>query len=473
MKLAELFVEILGDDRPLGRKLDTVRGRLGQFAASARSTLTIPFAIASGAGAAAATAFLFDATQKAADLAETMNKVSVTFGDSARGVKDFARDLSDRFGIVQNVSLDAAANFGLITQGMGLSAEASAELSQRLVMLAADASSFYNVPVADALEKIRAGLVGEAEPLRAFGVNLSEAGVQAEALRAGIARVGEKLTDQQKVMARASLITQGLAKASGDLKRTQEGLPNSQKELAGRFEELKVEIGEQLVPAMRELVGLAGDLNDAFRSAFDTGVVEGFAGALQGAIGATRMLAADTRGTVRGSAAAAAMDEGNVGGQLLRGFFGPLGGLIPVFGRLTGASDRLRESMVEAALNAMGGAAAGPASAPAASRLAAAGAGAAGGSGAGGMAATLAAAARMAGAGAAAGLARKSALASEWTDPLEGARRLQLDALKGGDDPAKQMVREQQKTNKLLEQISKPKNRDDKVRRRLVVEGPE
>ncbi|MCV6900945.1 hypothetical protein OE165_28330, partial [Escherichia coli] len=78
-----------------------------------------------------------------------------------------------------------------------------------------DASSFYNVPLESALEKIRSGLVGEAEPLRAFGVLLSEAAVKQQALAMGVRPVNGELSEQEKVMARVELITKGLNKAQG------------------------------------------------------------------------------------------------------------------------------------------------------------------------------------------------------------------------------------------------------------------
>src|SRR2546423_392990 len=80
---------------------------------------------------------------------------------------------------------------------------------------------------------LRAGVVGESEPMRRFGVLLSEAAVKAEAARLGIARVGAELTEGQKVQARSSLIIAGMADASGDLVRTQDSVANRLREIKG------------------------------------------------------------------------------------------------------------------------------------------------------------------------------------------------------------------------------------------------
>ena len=149
-----------------------------------------------------------------------------------------------------------------MTQASGLSASASAKLSAELAKLAADASSFFNVPMDVALEKIR-GLVGESEPIRSFGVLLSEAAVGEEALRIGLVKSTKELNDQTKVLARASLITKGMAKASGDLERHRGHAANQMKKFVGSVENFKADFGKGLIGPLTEAIKLAGDLGKA------------------------------------------------------------------------------------------------------------------------------------------------------------------------------------------------------------------
>ena len=55
-----------------------------------------------------------------------------------------------------------------------------------LVQLAADLGSFNNLPTADVLEKLRAGLTGESEPLKSLGININETMIKQEALNLGL-----------------------------------------------------------------------------------------------------------------------------------------------------------------------------------------------------------------------------------------------------------------------------------------------
>jgi hypothetical protein len=282
-KLAELVVDIVTHDQT-ARGLAGVRSRLMSHASEFRRLATIPFAIGGGIAGAGATAFLVSATNAASNLNETLSKVGVVFGASSDQVTKFADEMADKFGLVRREVLDAASSFGLILQGAGMTAQASAGLSIQLAKLAADASSFYNVPIDVALEKIRAGLGGEAEPLRAFGVLLSEAAVKAKAAAMGFTTLDEST----KAAARAQLIVEGLNKAGGDLERTSDSLANRQRKLTGDWENLKTELGSALIPAFQDLIDVVYQLGGALDGTFGndrTSQMKAFGAAMQGMVG--------------------------------------------------------------------------------------------------------------------------------------------------------------------------------------------
>lgn len=186
----------------------------------------------------------------ASDLNENLSKVGVVFGPAKDRVIAGAQEMADKFGMTKSVFLDAAGGLGLVAKASGLSQNAAAGLSVKMAKLAADASSFYNVPVEDALAAMKSGLVGEAEPMRAFGVLLSEAAVKTEAVRLGIAKQNDELTEGQKVQARSSLIMKGMADAHGDLARTQGSVANRLREIKGRLTNFAADMGTKALPAV-------------------------------------------------------------------------------------------------------------------------------------------------------------------------------------------------------------------------------
>lgn len=282
-KLASLFVEIGADAKPLDNTLAGAKSKVIAAATAMKASFTKAFSIESiGIGIGAAIpgmvasigGRLVDAAKSgvfaASDLNETIQKTEVVFGAASKGVISFAESMRDSFGSSRKEILDSASGFGLIAKGAGLSKVAAAELSVKLAGLADDASSFYNVGMDVALEKIRAGLTGESEPLRAFGVLLNEDAVKAEALRMGLVGVGKVLSESSKVAARASLIQKGLADAEGDHMRTAGGFANQTRELSGRLEDLGATVGNMALPAITSLTVLTNNYIKA-----QAGAIEG------------------------------------------------------------------------------------------------------------------------------------------------------------------------------------------------------
>jgi hypothetical protein len=197
---------------------------------------------------------LIDPIMAASDLDESMNKVQVVFGNSAKTVTDFAKTSAQGLGTSQSEALAAAGTFGNLFVSMGLGQKEAAGLSTRILTLGADLASFNNIAPEEALEKLRAGLVGEAEPLRALGVNLNEAAVEDEALRSGLAKSKKEITDSAKVQARYNLIMRQTKTAQGDFKNTSSGMANSLRIIRASFGDLQTEIGRRLLPVIAPLV---------------------------------------------------------------------------------------------------------------------------------------------------------------------------------------------------------------------------
>jgi hypothetical protein len=200
--------------------------------------------------------FTASLAKAASDQGEALNKVDVVFEKSAGVVEDYAERAAQAAGISKTAALDAAGGFGTMLKTAGLASDQAADMSVRLVQLAGDLASFNNIDPSEALEKLRSGLAGEAEPLRTVGVLLSEARVKAEAYASGIAKNGEELTEAQKVQARFNLILQDTTLSQGDFARTAEGAANSQRTLNAEWEDAKAEMGQAVLPLFKDLLGL-------------------------------------------------------------------------------------------------------------------------------------------------------------------------------------------------------------------------
>lgn len=229
------------------------------FAALDRAKVPI-LGINAALGAMAAGAIKF-----ASDLGEAQSAVEVTFGESQQVIDAFAATSAKAYGVSKRAANEYAASLGAIFTTSGLTQEASADLSVQMIQLAADLGSLRGLGVDEALEKIRSGLVGEAEPLRTVGSLLNETRVQAKAAELGFGTLASELTEGEKVQARAALIMQDLSIATGNYGDTLgESLPNQAKGAQASFEDLAAALGESLLPAAITATEGLSDLIGAF-----------------------------------------------------------------------------------------------------------------------------------------------------------------------------------------------------------------
>lgn len=209
-----------------------------------------------------------DAIDAASDLAESQGKVNVVFGESAREVDEWSKTSATAFGLSRQAALEAAGTYGNLFQAFGIGREKATEMSTTLVGLAADLASFNNTSVDDAIQALRSGLSGETEPLKRFGIAISDARMRTELMAQGITNLGATLTPQQKSLAAYALIMKDSALAQGDFARTSDGLANQQRILEASLADASAEMGQKFLPIALKLVQWANnDLVPALKSA--------------------------------------------------------------------------------------------------------------------------------------------------------------------------------------------------------------
>ena len=200
------------------------------------------------------TAAAVPAIQAASDLNETVSKSQVIFGNAAREVIAFGDQTAKTLGISKQAALDAAATFGVFGKAAGLTGTDLATFSTEFTTLAADLASFNNTTPEQAITAIGAALRGESEPIRQYGVLLSDAVLKQEALNLGIYDGTGALTAQQKVLAAQAAIYKQTGDAQGDFERTSGGLANQQRILTASIQDLQASIGKALLPVVQAVL---------------------------------------------------------------------------------------------------------------------------------------------------------------------------------------------------------------------------
>jgi hypothetical protein len=209
-------------------------------------TAMLPAAAAVAAFAAGG----ISAVKSASDLTESINAVKVTFGEASAEILKLSDAAAKSVGLSKKDFNSLSVQFSSFARKISTKSLSTAKVIEKLTTRAADFASVMNIDVPDAAAKFQSALSGEAEPLKKFGINISDAAVKAYALANNIGAVKGKLTDSEKVVARYGLLMEETAKYADDFANTSDSLSNQQKILKAEFENVKSEIGQKLLPIM-------------------------------------------------------------------------------------------------------------------------------------------------------------------------------------------------------------------------------
>ena len=257
-KTSIINVVVAGDSKPLRKALGKATQSLGNVTKQIGK-----FSVAAGAAFAGLGA---KSIGLAVDFEESLSKANQIFGDAAKGIETAAKSAATEVGLSRAEFLEASSSFGVFGKAAGLTGDELSGFANDLVTLSADVASFNNLRPEEALEKLNAGLRGSVEPLQSIGVLMNAAAVETEGLNMGLIEQGEELSEGQKILARHSLIMQQLGEqgATGDFKRTSEGLANTQRILHARLKDLGITLGQVLLPIAEKMADVTGRLITKF-----------------------------------------------------------------------------------------------------------------------------------------------------------------------------------------------------------------
>lgn len=201
------------------------------------------------------TQFLGEAVKGASDLNEQLSATKAVFGSGSSAIEEFANTAATNLGQSKVQVLEASKSFGIFGKAAGLTGTANADFSSSLVTLATDLASFNNTSVDESLTALQAGLRGESEPLRRFGVLLDDQTLRAKAMEMGIiSSMKNALTPQQKVLAANAVIFAQTSTQQGDFAKTSGGLANQQRILTASWSDAQATLGQSLLPTLTNVV---------------------------------------------------------------------------------------------------------------------------------------------------------------------------------------------------------------------------
>ena len=127
-----------------------------------------------------------------------LNYFNTTMGEMGERGTKFVNQMSQDFYLDPSNLMNYMASFNSLIKGFGIANEQAYDMSKNLTQLSYDLAAFKGLSIEDAMQKIKSGISGELEPMRAIGVALDQATLQEAAYELGIKKRVTTMTRAQK-----------------------------------------------------------------------------------------------------------------------------------------------------------------------------------------------------------------------------------------------------------------------------------
>jgi hypothetical protein len=185
---------------------------------------------------------------------ENMNLFSVSMGEYAKSAAEYATKVGEVMGIDPSDWMRSQGVFMTLATGFGVAGDRAATMSQQLTQLGYDLSSFYNISVEEAMQKVKSGFAGELEPLRNLGYDLSQAKLQAIALSLGIDKTVASMTQAEKAELRYYAVMTQVTQVQGDMARTLQDPANQLRILQAQVTQAARAFGNLFIPVLNAVL---------------------------------------------------------------------------------------------------------------------------------------------------------------------------------------------------------------------------
>lgn len=194
------------------------------------------------------------AISSANDYIEAQNLFRVSMGESYEVAKAWSSKVSKALGIDPAEMEKNMGYFQQLSSAMGIANDKAYILSKNMTSLAYDISSFYNIRVDQSFLKLQSALVGELEPIRRLGMDISKTRLQQELYTLGIRANVDSLTQADKAILRYIALMKQTKNAQADMGKTLMSPANALRVLKSQLIQLARSIGYIFIPILQSII---------------------------------------------------------------------------------------------------------------------------------------------------------------------------------------------------------------------------
>lgn len=203
------------------------------------------------------------------DVTEAQNVIDVTFGQYKDLVEEMSETSIQNYGISELAVKNTAGRFQAMGTAAGIARDEMAEMSVALTGLSADMASFYNKDQDEVATSLQSVFSGETEPLRKYGIDLTQATMQEWMNKKGIDAKISSMSQAEKIMLRYEYVMERSSAAQGDFARTSGTWANQVRILKEQLSQLASVLGTAFINVLKPLVSA---LNSALSSIIEFAV---------------------------------------------------------------------------------------------------------------------------------------------------------------------------------------------------------
>ena len=215
------------------------------------------------AGAIGITKLSIEAIKAGSNFEEMQSKFDTVFGATAEQAESWSASFRNAVGGSRVEIKGMLADSQDMLTGFGASTEEGLRLSTMFQSLGTDLASFGNLQggASEGVERLRKGLLGEHENLKAMGIIINETTLAQELSAKGDKRKLKELSELEKIQLRYEIAVKQSKNAIGDAEKTSGSFANRMRDLKGIAKDSLTEMGVKFLPVVTKgLNGLTSEL---------------------------------------------------------------------------------------------------------------------------------------------------------------------------------------------------------------------
>lgn len=196
----------------------------------------------------------YELSQKQSQYIEDLNFLNNAYKDANNSGKELLDTLEKTVGYDPAKLTQSLATFRQFGNALEYDADVADTLAENMLKMSVDVKSLTGQDLETVTKKFQSALAGNIRAVRAYGVDITQAALQQEALNLGIDEEVTNMSRAEKTLLTYIVMQKQLSTANGDLAKTVNSVGNQTEILHNQFDMLGRNVGAFLIPVLQRLL---------------------------------------------------------------------------------------------------------------------------------------------------------------------------------------------------------------------------